>query len=868
MLISLNAIKRYVKIPDSLSNSDLMKLIGSRLVEVEGTESLAEKYQNIYIAKVVKCTDIEGTHLHLCEIDAGSHNSEFSTLENGLIQVVCGAPNVRAGILVAWLAPGAIVPSTFGTENFQLSIRKLRGYESYGMIAGPDELGFGNEHKYIAEIASGLANPGDTFTSVFGLDDIIIDIENKSLTHRPDTFGIIGFAREVAGILGQKFDEPSIYQGNFKTQSEIFPRQNNELAIEIADQKLCPRYSCVVFDQSDFTKEKTPEVPDNRPLTKDSIFLYKAGMRPVSQIVDATNLTMLETGQPLHAFDYDKFIAIGGTDRPKILVRCAKTDEKLTLLDNTEVELNENDIVITSNDVPVALAGAMGGKNTEIDENTKRILLESATFSLYNLRKTQMAHGIFSEAITRFTKGQPAFGTVPALRLCLEKLGVKNLDQVAFADRNFVENQSDSDKSLIVISLSDLNQTLGAEFTAAEVKQTLENVGFLVTADANNTIGSTAHNDSATNDLAADQLVVKAPLWRTDIHIKEDIYEEMGRLTGFDNIPKTLPIRSFKGSPKNPLFTLKTQLRNILSDAIGANELLTYSFVSKALQQKVGEDVGKSYEIVNSISPELQCFRQSIIPSLLEKTYENQKAGYKDFVLYEMNQVAKKSFGLQSDQTPKMESHLAICLEGDYYQIKQICETLGRRLGFDFDFSEISAQDLNAQDLNAQNLNAQNLNVHNFPYFEPLHSVSIKIAQKTIGTLGEIKHTALKSMKLKNIAALEIDLTPLLSLVPQLRGAKKISRFPSVSRDLTVKTPDTISFAKLSQKIEDAIKRDALVYNIEPVSIYRQTENSDTRNCSFHLNFASTVKTMSADEISAIMKQIEQNITELGAEII
>ena len=865
MLISLNAIKRYVKIPDSLSNSNLMRLIGSRLVEVEGTESLAEKYQNIYIAKVVKCTDIEGTHLHLCEIDAGSHNSEFSTLENGLIQVVCGAPNVRAGILVAWLAPGAIVPSTFGTENFQLSVRKLRGYESYGMIAGPDELGFGNEHKYIAEIASDLANPGDTFISVFGLDDIIIDIENKSLTHRPDTFGIIGFAREVAGILGQKFDEPSIYQVNFKTQSEIFPRQNNELAIEIADQKLCPRYSCVVFDQSDFTKEKTPEVPDNRPLTKDSIFLYKAGMRPVSQIVDATNLTMLETGQPLHAFDYDKFIAIGGTDQPKILVRCAKTGEKLTLLDDTEVELNENDIVITSNDVPVALAGAMGGKNTEIDENTKRILLESATFSLYNLRKTQMAHGIFSEAITRFTKGQPAFGTVPALRLCLEELGVKNLDQVAFADRNSVENQLDSDKSLIVISLSDLNQTLGAEFTAAEVKQTLENVGFLVTADANNTIGSITHNDSATNDLATDQLVVKAPLWRTDIHIKEDIYEEMGRLTGFDNIPKTLPIRSFKGSPKNPLFALKTQLRNILSDAIGANELLTYSFVSKALQQKVGEDIKDSYEIVNSISPELQCFRQSIIPSLLEKTYENQKAGYKDFVLYEMNQVAKKSFGLQSDQTPNMESHLAICLEGDYYQIKQICETLGRRLGFDFDFSEISAQDLNAQ-----NLNAQNLNVHNFPYFEPLHSVTvnIKIAQKTIGTLGEIKHTVLKSMKLKNIAALEIDLTPLLSLAPQLRGAKKISRFPSVSRDLTVKTPDTISFAKLSQKIEDAIKRDALVYNIEPVSIYRQTENSDTRNCSFHLNFASTVKTMSADEISAIMKQIEQNITELGAEII
>lgn len=829
MLISLNAIKRYVNIPDSISNSDLMRLIGSRLVEVEGTESLAEKYQNIYIAKVVKCTDIEGTHLHLCEIDAGIRNAEFSTLESGLIQVVCGAPNVRAGILVAWLAPGAIVPSTFGTENFQLSVRKLRGYESYGMIAGPDELGFGNEHKYIAEIAPDLANPGDAFSSVFGLDDLIIDIENKSLTHRPDTFGIIGFAREVAGILGQKFDEPKIYQGDFRSQTEVFTRKNNELSIEITDSKLCPRYSCVVLGQSDFIKEPTPEVPDNRPLTKDSIFLYKAGMRPVSQIVDATNLTMLETGQPLHAFDYDKFIAVGGSDQPKILVRRAKEGEKLTLLDDTVVDLNENDIVITSNDIPVALAGAMGGKNTEIDENTTRILLESATFSLYNLRKTQMAHGIFSEAITRFTKGQPAFGTVPALQLCLEKLGVKNLDQVAFFDQNSVENQPNSDKSLIVISLSDLNQTLGANFTVTEVKQTLENVGFIV-------------------DTNAEQLVVQAPLWRTDIHIKEDIYEEMGRLTGFDNIPKTLPTRSFKGSPKNPLFALKSEIRNILSDVIGGSELLTYSFVSKALQQKVGENIEDSYEIVNSISPELQCFRQSIIPSLLEKTYENQKAGFKDFVLYEMNQVAKKSFGMQPDQTPSLESHLAICLEGDYYQIKQICETLGRRLGFDFKFTDFkSAQ---------------------YPYFELLHSVDIKVGQTVIGALGEIKHTVLKGMKLKNIAALEINLVPLLSLTPILRGAQKISRFPSVTRDLTVKTPDQVSFAILNQTIEKALKRDNFVYEIEPVSIYRQTENSETRNCSFHLSFASTVKTMSADEISDIMKQIAQNITELGAEII
>lgn len=832
MLISLNALKRYVKIPDSLSTEELMKLIGSRLVEVESTEKLAEKYQNIYVAKVVSCTDIPDTHLHLCEVDAGPINQEFGKLENGLIQVVCGAPNVRADLFVVWLAPGAIVPTTYGTENFQLSVRKLRGYESYGMIAGADELGFGTDHKYIAELTPDLAKPGTPIIEVLDLDDLTIDIENKSLTHRPDTFGLIGFAREVAGILGQPFKNPAIFEGDLATQSEFIRNNSNNTSdikspvIEIQDQTLCPRYSCVIVDQSEL-KFDQDSTDFERTLTQDGVLLYKSGMRPVSPIVDATNLTMLETGQPLHAFDYDKFIAIGGTDSPKIIVRAAMESEKITLIDDSEIELNTNDIVITSNDIPVTLAGAMGGKNTEIDANTKHILIESATFSLYNLRKTQMAHGIFSEAITRFTKGQPVFGTVPALKSCLEKLGIKDTSNLIFADylAQIPTQQT------IKLDLSDLNQTLGSDFTLEQVKKTLSNVGFVV-------------------DILSDNqsLNITTPLWRTDIHIKEDLYEEVGRLNGFDNIPQALPLRPFKGSPKNQLFALKSEIRNILSDQLGANELLTYSFVSKNLQEKVGENVSDSYEIINSISPELQCFRQSIIPSLLEKYYENQKAGYKDFILYEMNQVAKHSYGLLEDQTPKMESHLAIVTEGDFYQIKNICLALGARLGLEFKFVEYQEQQ--------------------YPYFESLHSVRIQLGQEIIGCLGEVKHSVLKKLKLKEVSALELNLEPLLSAPRILRGAQKISRFPSVSRDLTVKTPDTVSYATLEQEIVRALAQDSLIHTLEPVSIYRPSENDTARNCSFHLSFASTVKTMSADEISAIMKQIEQNITELGAEII
>lgn len=210
MKISLNEIKKYVQIPQNISDQDLIDLIGSRLVEIEEVIDLAPRYQGCYVAKVVNCEPIPDTHLHLCQIDAGEHNNEFNQLDNGLVQVVCGAPNVHAGMLAVWITPGSIVPETYGNENFKLSVRKLRGYESNGMLAGADELGFDTEHKAIAEIDPKTAQPGDALSDVFDLNDLILDVENKSLTHRPDCFGLIGFAREVAGILGVKFQEPSV----------------------------------------------------------------------------------------------------------------------------------------------------------------------------------------------------------------------------------------------------------------------------------------------------------------------------------------------------------------------------------------------------------------------------------------------------------------------------------------------------------------------------------------------------------------------------------------------------------------------------------------------------------------------------------
>ena len=821
MLISLNKIKQYVgSIP--VSDEELVKLIGSRLVEVEGVMDMAEKYRGAYLAKVVTCEDIPGTHLHLCQIDAGPElNQKFSTLDSGLVQIVCGAPNVRAGIIAVWLTPGSIVPDTFGGENFVLGARKLRGYESFGMLAGPDELGLSSDHNYIAEIDSELGRPGQTLVEVFDLNDQILDIENKSLTHRPDTFGLIGFAREVSGILGQKFSEPVSFDQTIDGLSD-------EISIEIADEKLCPRYSACLVNVSDLNLASpvSPEFSDLYPMTKDSVLLAKSGMNSVNPIVDATNLTMLELGQPLHAFDYDKFVKIGGLDHAKIIVRAARAGESLTLLDGKTIELNSNDIVITSNDIPVALAGAMGGESTKIDASTTRVLLESATFSLYNLRKTQMAHGIFSEAITRFTKGQPAVNTIPAIKDCLTKLGVKSGAELRFAD----SLKQDLSEIQVAVKVSEINQLLGSHYDEALMIQTLENVGFKVSSDS-------------------EKLLVTAPLWRTDIHIKEDVIEEVGRLLGFDNLPLSLPVRPFIGAEKNAMFELKTTLRNLLSLELGFNEVLTYSFISKKLLERVGENTEDAYEITNSISPELQLFRTSITPSLLEKVRENQKAGFADFSLYEMNQVARKSLGFNSDQTPKMQHHLAVVSTADYYYSKQILANLTDKLGLHFEIQAFS----DGEDSS---------------YFEPKRAAKILLSGTQIGCLGELKNSIKTALKLKEVSSLELDLESLLGQKAADKRIKEFSRFPAVNRDLTVKISEEKPFALVENAILEVLKaQPSLICHLTATSIY-QAEGSDTKNLSFHLNFASTEKTLLSEEISAIMNSISKSLEKIGGEII
>ena len=894
MKISLNEIKKYVDVPKGMSTEELVRLIGSRLVEVEGAIDLAPKYEGITVVKVAECEKIPETHLSLCQVDDGSGE---------LTQVVCGAPNVHRGMLTAWIRPGLVVPATYGEENIKLGAKKLRGYVSNGMLAAADELDLGDEHDGIIEIEPGFAKPGDSFMEVFGLDDVILDIENKSLTHRPDCFGIVGFAREVSGILGIPFsnaDLPSagvlapVFTGldpygsavacampkedsiSKKESQDVLQNSNHDISINISNPEICERYCCGVVEMGDADEK-------SKYLTLEAVFLAKAGMRSVSKIVDVTNVLMLLTGQPLHAFDFDKFLKVGGSKKAKVGVRLAKDGEELQLLDGKTIECDTNDILITSNDVPVALAGAMGGASTEIDASTKRVMIESATFSLYHLRKTQMKHGIFSEAITRFTKGQPAGQCLsvlclavdwllgdtvlsrnapsgPSLRASVapdgprrairsEKEGVSQEAIIcampkedAFFTKAVIRKTSkegvsqeaiicampkeDAPSAKVVrLTVKSINTLLGTGYSEKKCVKTLMNVGFEV-------------------EEKNGELIVTVPYWRTDIHIPEDIIEEIGRLNGFDNIPQTLAMRPFVGAKIDPVFALKTKIRNIMADSLKAHEVLTYSFVSKDLQEKCLEDPKLSYEIVNSLSPELQVFRQSLVPSLLEKVYENLKAGYKDFALFEMNQVTNRELGLDEDGVPKMENHLAMVVVGNYYEAKVRLQALIDELGLD--------------------LRADSLNVY------------------------EVNPRVRRAMKIEpTVAAFEVKLEDLLKAEPRIKQIQ-ISKFPAVERDVTVRVKDEVPFIDVEVAVrcgllkhyilEDVKKMNGkvteeflntplgLTYKIEPTSIY--SKGDGYKNISFHLKFSDMKKTLGAKEIDEMMSNINEGIKEIKGEIV
>lgn len=825
MKISLNTVKQFVdfELPPI---EELTAKINEQLGGVEEVIHLGEKYDNILVVRVDECIPLEGSdHLHVVKIDDGGVRKNVERDENGKIQVVCGAPNVRSGMLAVWLAPGITVPATFDDqEPFVMSSREVRGVVSNGMLASPKELAFGDSHEGIMEIdpqdvipgRDGDIKPGVLFANLYGLDDYIIDIENKMFTHRPDCFGVIGVAREIAGIHHKQFQSPRWYVPDVPWNSA------NELSLSVTNNahEKVSRFLAVAV--------KGVTIKPS-PLWLQAE-LVRLGAKPINNVVDVTNYVMLLTAQPMHAYDYSKI----GTS--KIDVRMANGGEALTLLGGKTIALNQSDIIITDGQKPIGLGGVMGGTETEVSSHTTDIILECATFDMFTIRRTSMRHGLFTDASTRFTKGQSNLQNSAVMQFALQLIaqlagGVQASDVIDIKNKN--QTNTDSVPMIIdsQVESSFINERLGLTLTAEEILELLSCVEFIQLEDKKD-----------------GRVGYRAPFWRTDIHLPEDVVEEVGRLYGFHYLPQQLPRRSIAPAMVNNRTLLKEKLRYALS-AAGANEVLTYSFVHKNMLEKIGQDTNDAYQLTNAISPDLHYMRPTVLPSLIEKIHANVRAGYSRFALFEIGKGHSKKRGNDDQGVPLEQEYISLAIAGgNYYDAKLSLDNIAEKLHIQIEFEPIK----------------------NCEIFEPRRSASVSCEGKFLGTVGEFQSVVQRHFKLPKLAAgFEIDLDALIlasdSPSPIYRP---LSKYPPVERDITLRVHEDVMFREVQMAIEESLKSTVLITSVSPTNIYKP-EASTTKNITFHISLVSLEKTLTSEEANDVISKIgEYAERKIGAKLI
>jgi phenylalanyl-tRNA synthetase beta chain len=833
MKISLNYLKRYLDF-DLPPIDELSSLVGSRLGALEDQPvNLGDMYKDALVVKVEQCQPIEGSdHLNLCLINDGQKRQGVDRNQDGLVSVVCGAPNAQAGILAAWLPPGSIVPSSYFEEPFKLEAREIRGQVSNGMLASPKELAYSEDHSGILIIDEDIA-PGSSFNDVFQLDDTIIDIENKMFTHRPDCFGLLGVAREISGILAKPFKSPAWY---LTPESHQLEGPGVRLKVQNEIPSKTPRFCLIAIDGIEIKPS---------PILVQS-YLQRMGLRPVNNVVDLTNLIMIETAQPLHAYDYHKLTKIDSEDLT-LTIRSPKPNESLTLLNDKTITPSGSSIGIAVGDQLVGLAGVMGGKNSEVDDNTTAIVLESATFNMNDIRRASMELGVFSEAVTRFTKGQSPLQNARILSYAAarlkEILPEAKIVSELIDDNHLPETtlERDSIYPSITVTTDFINSRLGTDLPAAELAKLLTNVECQVTIDG-------------------DKLSVKAPFWRTDIEIREDIVEEIGRLYGYDNIALKPLSRSALVVPKNKSLESKALVRQILASC-GANELLTHSFVSKRLVENSDQSVDQAFEIANSLSPELNYYRLSLIPSLLSKVNLNIKAGYDEFALFEIGTYHLAGHFNKDEVEADLPSEypsLALVYASKhpgksaaYFKAKDYLSFL---------IDELNITGVNYQPLDQVSDLADQLVQLSKP-FDDRRSALVKIDHQQLGIVGEFKSNVIASLKLpKYSAGFEIDSRAFLNNNRD-KVYKRLSKYPAVKQDITLSVPIASNFAAVnsflqSEMINIAPKTSS--FSLSPTSIFQPKDVADFKNYTFHLEIAEDNRTLKDPEVNAMLDKLAE----------
>jgi len=835
MKISLKTIsdlnQQYGKTDDITSKGidQLVGQISAQLGAVETVSQLGSKYQGIIIAKVVACEKHPNADkLSVCKIDDGGVVKDVERDANQLVQVVCGAPNVQEGQTVAWLPPGVVVPDTIDHDRLVLESRDIRGQNSNGMLASLKELALGDDHSGILVI-DGDYPPGTDFARAFGLTaDVVLDIENKMFTHRPDCFGFLGVARELAGIQQRPFKSPDWYTSN--PQFPVVEAAELKLTVTNELPELVPRFTAIVM--SNVQVGPSP--------TWLRVELAKFGQKSINNIVDYTNWLMLETGQPVHAYDYDKVKALSTGEPVRLVVRNPHAGEKLRLLNGKEIEARPEAIMIATDKQLIGLGGVMGGSDTEVDQTTKNIILESANFDMYSIRRTSMTHGLFTDAVTRFTKGQSPLQNLAVLGRLVNQIGDQAGGQVAspVVDNNQLNKDMLTRNSVhppVQVAADFINQRLGLKLTVDDMKKLLENVEFTV-------------------ELNADKLTVIAPFWRTDIELREDLVEEIGRLYGYDHLPLVLPKHDLSPAPKDHLLSTKALIRERLAKA-GANEVLTYSFVHGDLLQKTNQDKTKAFQVANALSPQLQYYRLSLMPSLLEKVHPNIKAGYDQFALFEIGKTHSLDQGEDEDGLPKEFEFTALVVTAAdklkksgsaYYEARKYLESL------------VGHGSLKLQPVSQA--------MQGYPVVQPYElkraaQVSLNSGE-FLGIIGEFKPGVSRALKLpKYTAGFEIDTTVLIAKLAAGPSYRPLFRFPSIKQDLTLNVPADLTYSEVYDFVKTAIDSSAPAQThsqLEPVAIYQSDSDREHKSISLRLTITGYNRTLTDTEVSHLLDSVSE----------
>lgn len=830
MKVSLSIVRSLINF-ELPSVDKLVSRVNQQLGGVEEVIDLGAKYSGARIVRVVECgKHPDADRLSVTKIDDGGAVPDVPRDDNGYVQVVCGAPNVHADMWAIWLPPGSTVPASFDdAEPFVLGARPLRGVLSQGMLAAADELAIGTDHKGIIEITendlpSGAElQAGARFAKIFGLDDFVLDIENKMFTHRPDCFGQLGVAREIAGIFGQQFTSPEWY----KVQQQFSTAEGLDLMVTNGAPELVPRFMAVAI--------KDVEVKPS-PLWLQCQLVAMGG-KPINNIVDATNYIMLMTAQPTHAYDYDKLRG------HQLGARLARPDEKVSLLNGKEYELTADDIIIADGEGVIGLAGIMGGSNTEVSNDTKNIVLECATFDMYALRKTAMRHGVFTDALARFNKGQSPLQNAAVLKRLMSMVSGVQASEV-FDLKQFSDEFDDYfdgkyTPANIDIDSRFINERLGLKLSENDICGLLNNVEI--------------RSHGPEEEL--DYICIQSPFWRTDLELSEDIVEEVGRLYGFDKLPRELPHRSIKPVPKNPRRELKNAIRQSLSRA-GANEILTYSFVHERILKNAEQDVTQAYKLSNALSPDLQYYRLTVLPSLLDKVYANIKSGHNEFALFEIGKGHLKSKGLNKEGLPIENNYIDLVYTSKkdkpgapFYVAKKIIDNLGKDLGVKFEFEKIVNQ-IDKQILAPFDIDRSSL---------------IRIDNGDIvGLVGELKQSVIKNFKLPQyISAASIDIDILQKNISKNIGDSyhPLSKFPSTRRDISIEIDSAVSYKDVLNVVKNSLqKQDDEFTSIRLVDIYR-AKDSSFKTITLNISMTNYNRTLTATDASRIIENINKAIS-------